>query len=109
MPTVADDSRLFALQNHAVWETGEPAFLKWYIGEPATLLGGAALQREEGLQQHYVAGAVEAYLAECGVQMSRCDCEHALAAYLHCCCPVIKRMAVSHVGCDSCHHCPMKD
>ena len=59
------------VQNHYVWETGEPAFVKWFIRQPATLLGGAALQREEGLQQHYVAGAVEAYLAECGVAMSR--------------------------------------
>ena len=59
------------LQNHYVWESGEPAFVKWVLRQPATLLGSAALQREEGLQQHFVAGAVEAYLAECGVAMSR--------------------------------------
>ena len=65
-------------QNYYVWESGEPAFIKWYVRQPATLLGGAALQREEGLQQYYVAGAIEAYLAECGVAMSRCGASRLL-------------------------------
>lgn len=73
-----ENPRLVLVQNHYVWETGEPAFVKWFIRQPATLLGGAALQREEGLQQHYVAGAVEAYLAECGVAMSRCRSSRAV-------------------------------
>ena len=81
--------------------------MKWFIRQPATLLGGAALQREEGLQQHYVAGAVEAYLAECGVAMSRCGQSHAvnsLSIAVAICSMCWPWLSLSYIFYNSCVH-----
>ena len=39
------------LQNRYVWERGEPAYLKYWMRDSATLLSSAALRQEEGFSQ----------------------------------------------------------
>ena len=38
-------------QNHYTWSLGEPAFLKYWLEQPATLRSAAALEQEEGFSQ----------------------------------------------------------
>eukprot|EP01025_Chloroclados_australasicus_P018947 TRINITY_DN20132_c0_g1_i2.p1 TRINITY_DN20132_c0_g1~~TRINITY_DN20132_c0_g1_i2.p1 ORF type:complete len:373 (-),score=18.09 TRINITY_DN20132_c0_g1_i2:66-1184(-) len=53
------------------WKLGEPAYLKYKLYNPVTLRGSQAMVDEEGFSQDFLAGALQAYLDQCGVKAYR--------------------------------------
>ncbi|KAF5837934.1 hypothetical protein DUNSADRAFT_3655 [Dunaliella salina] len=54
-------------ENHTVWASGEPAFVKIWEQSPATERSETALQAEQGWSQDFVFLLLAAYLRRCGV------------------------------------------
>jgi hypothetical protein len=62
------------VQNHEVWAAGEPAFLKYWLQDPAASRGSMALDQEEGFSQVGWAGLKLAQSARkcCVIALSAC-------------------------------------
>jgi len=54
-------------ENHTVWASGEPAFVKIWQQSPVTERSETALQAEQGWSQDFVFLLMAAYLRRCGV------------------------------------------
>ncbi|KAK9818107.1 hypothetical protein WJX72_007250 [[Myrmecia] bisecta] len=64
---ISDDD----FENHEVWASGEPAFLKYWLKQPVTLRSGRALLQEHGFDQAFIACTLRAFLAQSGVEAFR--------------------------------------
>lgn len=59
------------LQNYEVWQRQEPAYLKYWLRDPATKTTSPALDREEGFRQDFLPATITAFLEQCGVTTQR--------------------------------------
>lgn len=57
------------VQNHQVWEQGEPAYLKYWLISAADQRATMALQAEEYSNMGFLSATIAAYLRRCGVDV----------------------------------------